>query len=360
VTRVLLIKTSSLGDVIHCLPAVSDIARATPDLTLDWVIEEQLGEIARMHPAVDRAIPVRLRSWRRRLFAEDTWREFDAFRHAIAQRRYDRIIDAQGLIRSALLARLAKGPHCGYDRKSVREPPASFFYDRKYPAGVTLHAAERMRRLAAQAMGYEAPAEIDYGLRVAGERAPWLTAERYVVCLHATARHDKSWGEANWIALAQAAAQQGYAVVAPWGSDRERQRANRIAEAAPDGVVPPRLGFREMGELLAGAAAVVGVDTGLTHLASAVGAPVVAIYAASWPEFNGVIGPGFVANLGGPGAPPGVAEVWAQTEAAIAAGRKVGAWAADGGEPSPELAGRRRFRPPPAPGTVRKRRRRRV
>jgi heptosyltransferase-1 len=356
VTRVLLIKTSSLGDVIHCLPAVSDMARETPGLVLDWVIEEQLAEIARLHPAVDRAIPVRLRSWRRHLLAEETWREFGAFRHAISQKRYDRVIDAQGLIRSALLARLAKGPHCGYDRSSVREPPASFFYDRRYPAGVTLHAAERMRRLVAQAMGYEAPAEIDYGLRIKGEARPdWLGAEPYLVCLHATARRDKVWAEANWAALAQVAAAQGLSVVAPWGGESERQRSKRIAAAAPGGIVPPRLGFRDMASLLAGAAAVVGVDTGLTHLASAVGAPVVAIYAASWPEFNGVIGPGFIANLGGPGAPPAVADVWAQTEAAIACGQKVGAWAANAGEPAPELAGRRRFRPSNAGAASRRR-----
>ena len=158
-TRVLLIKTSSLGDVIHCLPAVSDMAREVEGLTLDWVIEEHFAEIARLHPAVDRAIPVRLRSWRRRLLGSDTWSEFGAFRHAITQKRYDRIIDAQGLIRSALLARLASGPHCGYDRNSVREPPASFFYDRKFPVSVTIHAAERMRRLVAQAMGYAPPEE---------------------------------------------------------------------------------------------------------------------------------------------------------------------------------------------------------
>jgi heptosyltransferase-1 len=341
-----LIKTSSLGDVIHCLPAVSDMSRTVEDLTLDWVVEEQLAEIARLHPAVDRAIPVRLRSWRRNLLDSDTWAEFGAFRHAITQKRYDRIIDAQGLIRSAMLARLARGPHCGYDKKSVREPPASLFYDRKYAVSVTIHAAERMRRLVAQAMGYEAPADIDYGLDVRDELPRgWLTNDRYLVGLHATARPDKTWPEADWRALAVRAEQAGLALVLPWGSENERQRSKRIASASERAIVPPRLGFREMAALQASAAAVVGVDTGLTHLASAVGAPVVAIYAASWSEFNGVIGPGFVANLGGPGAPPSVDEVWTQTEAAMGAGRKGGAWRAEAGETGSALAGRRRFRP---------------
>jgi len=354
-TRVLLIKTSSLGDVIHCLPAVSDMARATPDLVLDWAIEEQLAEIARLHPAVDRAIPVRLRSWRRRPLAGDTWTEFGAFRHAVRQKRYDRIIDAQGLIRSALLARLARGPHCGYDRKSVREPPASLFYDRKFAASVTIHAAERMRRLAAQAMGYETPAELDYGLRIAGERPDWLGARPYLVGLHATARPDKTWAEDAWRDLVGRAAARGVDVVLPWGAEPERQRSKRIAAAAPSGIIPPPLGFRHMASLLAGAAAVVGVDTGLTHLASAVGAPVVAIYAASWSEFNGVIGPSFVANLGGPGAPPSADEVWARTLEAVSYGQKAGAWAASDAEPAPDLAGRRRFRPSNARAVVHRR-----
>ncbi len=354
-TRVLLIKTSSLGDVIHCLPAVSDLRRNVPDLTLDWVIEQSLSEIADLHPAVTRAVPVRLRHWRRTLHEGQTWREFGAFRRRIGQRRYDRVIDAQGLIRSALLARLAKGPRCGYDRTSIREPAASVLYDRRFPASVTLHAAQRMRELVSQAMGYQIPAELEYGLRVAGERPQWLGEGRYLVGLHATARPDKAWGEDRWAELAARAAAEGLTVVLPWGDERERRRSEKMA-AAVRGVAPPKLGFAQMAALLAGAAAVVGVDTGLTHLASAVGAPVVAIYAASWPEFNGVIGPGFIANLGGPGAAPEVDEVWARTRDAIASGRAIGAWRAGAlAEPAPELAGRRRFRPSNAGAVVHRR-----
>jgi heptosyltransferase-1 len=342
-TRVLLIKTSSLGDVIHCLPAVTDLSRSVPDLTLDWVIEDSLAEIARLHPAVSRIIPVRLREWRRNPVSSETWRAFAAFRDGVAERPYDRIIDAQGLIRSALLSRLAAGPHCGYDFRSVREPPASLFYDRRFPASVTVHAAERMRRLAAQAMGYEPPAEIDYGVRTSEGRPDWLAADRYLVGLHATARPDKAWEEARWVELARRAGQAGLSVVLPWGDERERARSERIAAASGAGLAPPRLGFAELAGLLAGAAAVVGVDTGLTHLASAVGAPVVAIYAASWSEFNGVIGPGFVANLGGPGTPPAVDEVWEKAKAAVQFGRRTGVWTQVFAEPA--LAGRRRFRP---------------
>jgi heptosyltransferase-1 len=175
------------------------------------------------------------------------------------------------------------------------------------------------------------------------------------VALHATARPDKTWSEDAWRDLVGRAAAAGLDVVLPWGGEPERLRSKRIATAAPGAIVPPALGFADMAALLAGAAAVVGVDTGLTHLASAVGAPVVAIYAASWAEFNGVIGPSFVANLGGPGAPPDADEVWARTLDAVAYGQKAGAWAASAAAPAPDLAGRRRFRPSNARAVVHRR-----
>jgi heptosyltransferase-1 len=354
-TRILLIKTSSLGDVIHCLPAVSDLARRVERLTLDWVIEEPLAEIPRLHPAVTRVIPVRIRYWRRHLLAPDTWREFADFRRSIAELGYDRVIDAQGLIRSALLARLARGVHCGYDAESVREPPASLFYDRRFPASVAIHAAARMRALMAQAVGYEQPDELDYGLGAIGGRPDWVGERPYLVALHASARDDKTWAEANWVEFVRRAKGAGFEVLLPWGGPAERERAERIVAAAGSGRVAPRLGFTELAAVLADAAAVVGVDTGLTHLASAVGAPVVAIYAASWSELNGVIGPAFIANLGGPGTPPSVDEVWSQTELAVKRGRAVGAWQAALSEPSAALKGQRRFRPSNARAVVHRR-----
>ena len=277
-----------------------------------------------------------------RPFAAATRREKAELRRSLRSAGYDRVIDAQGLIRSAWLGRLAGAPLCGYDIRSIREPLASLWYDRRFPVSVTAHAAERMRRLAAQAMGYAPPPEADYGLTAEAIRPAWLPDGRYFVALHATARPDKAWDEGRWIALARRAAEAGLTVVAPWGSPAERERSERIAAAAPGAIAPPRLSYTELAGVLAGAAAVVGVDTGLTHLASAVGAPVVALYLASWAEFNGVIGPGFIANLGGPGETPGGrGRVGADPEGAgarparrtlAAAGR--GAVAGSGGTPA--------------------------
>jgi heptosyltransferase-1 len=343
-TRVLLIKTSSLGDVINALPAVSDMRRRVPGLTLDWVVEEQLSEIPRLHPAVTSVIPVRMRQWRSQPLAGETWSGLAALRRRLSEAPYDRVIDAQGLIRTSWLGRLARGPYCGYDLASIREPLACLFYDRRFSVGVTLHAAERMRRLTAQAMGYPAPSEVEFGLAVEPWRPAWLGEGRYLVMLHATARPGKAWASENWIELGRRAAGEGLTVVTPWGSEPERARAEAVAAAVPGALVAPAMRLSELAALMAGAAAVVGVDTGLAHLASAVGAPVVALYLASWSEFNGVIGPGFIANLGEPGAPPTVETVWAKTREAMAFGRREGSWPAPL-EPHPDLAKRRRFRP---------------
>ena len=344
-TRVLLVKTSSLGDVIHCLPAASDIARCVPGVELDWLVEEQLAEIPRLHGAVANAIPVNMRRWRRDPFGGETRRQISELRQRLRARSYDCVIDAQGLIRTGWLARSAGKPVSGYDRASIREPLASLWYARKFPVSVTLHAAARMRSLAAQAMGYDLPAEADYGLVVGPSRPAWLGEGRYLVALHATARPDKAWAEPNWVELGRRASDRDLTVVLPWGSAKEREAAEEMASVIAGAVVPPKLSFTEIAALMAGAAAVVGVDTGLTHLASAVGAPVVAVYAASWAEFNGVIGPSFIANLGGPGEPPDVEAVWAQTEAALAHGCKTGPWRPAPPDPFADLAKRRRFRP---------------
>ena len=343
-TRVLLIKTSSLGDVINTWPAVTDLARHTPDLTLDWVVEESLADILRLHPAVTGVIPVRMRRWRRAPFARESREGLRAFRRRVREAPYDRIIDAQGLIRTGWIGRLAKGPLCGYDFASIREAPASLFYDRRFRVGVTLHAAERMRRLFAQALGYETPPCLDFGLNVAPVRPAWLGEGPYVLLLAGTARPGKAWPAANWADLGGRLAARGFSVVIPHGTPAEKAGAEALAAAIPGAVAPAPMGLAELAALMAGAAAVIGVDTGPTHLASAVGAPVVAIFMASWSEFNGAIGPGYVANLGGPGAAPTVEAVWAKAEEALAHGRRTGAWPAPH-EPDPTLKQRRRFRP---------------
>lgn len=316
--RILLVKTSSLGDVIHNLPVVSDIRRHFPDAEIDWCVEDGFASIPRLHPAVHEVIPVAIRRWRKSLLKAPTWREIAAFRQQIAARRYDAIVDTQGLLKSALLARQAHGPHLGYAADSIREPMAARFYDRCFHVSRELHAVVRNRRLAAAALGYVADGDADYGIETAPGTFTWLPHRPYVVFLTATSRDDKLWPEANWLALGQRLNSLGFSAVLPGGSAVERERAGRLAGQIPGAIAAPPMSIPELASLLAGARAAVGVDTGLTHLAVALKIPTVALYVATDPGLTGVLGAGFHRNLGGKAQTPGVESVLGELQAVLA------------------------------------------
>ncbi len=310
--NILLIKTSSLGDVVHNLPVVSDIRARFPRARVDWVVEEAYCDVVGMHPGVHRAIPVALRRWRANVFKPLHWREFGRFRHALSGARYDCVIDTQGLIKSALLARSASGTRHGYARSSAREPLAASLNDVTHVVPRDLHAVTRNRRLAALALGYALPPGLDYGITAPSGIAP-IETRPYCVMLHATSRADKLWQERSWERLGLALARQGYAAVLPWGNAAEHARSARIARALPLAVVPPAQSILGLAGMLAGAAAVIGVDTGLTHLAAALARPVVALYCGTNPGLTGVCAgqAARVRNLGSEDAAPDVAEVLA-------------------------------------------------
>ena len=301
--RILFVKTSSLGDVVHNCPAVSDAARAIPGAQIDWVVEEPFAAVAAMHSSVRRVIPVAVRRWRSALWNPAVWREMRGVRSAIGAERYDAVIDSQSLLKSALITSWARGPRHGLDRASAREPLAALFYETRHPVPRELHAVERNRRLAAAALGYSL-SRLDYGLRAAPSR------DAALVFLTMTSRDDKLWPEERWIELGRALAHLSYGPpLLPWGSEEERRRAERIASALPGSRVPPRMALDQLGAIFASARAVVGVDTGLTHLAAALGARTVGIYCGSDPALTGIYGAARARNLGGPGRSPAVAEV---------------------------------------------------
>ena len=312
--RILLVKTSSLGDVIHNLPVVSDLARSFPEAIIDWCVEESFADIPHLHPAVGEVIPVAIRRWRKALLQPATWREIGEFKKRIAHTAYDAVLDTQGLIKSALIARQARGRRLGYAAEVAREPLAARFYDATFVIPPNAHAVQRNRWLASAAFGTPLDLSLDYGIKTPAVDLPWLTCQRYAVLLTATSRDDKLWAEANWIALAQALAERGLTPVLPSGSARERERAQRIAVAVTGAIVAPQLTLRELAGLLGGAALTVGVDTGLAHLATALGAPTIALFMASDPALTGVHGSGFCRNLGARGRAPTVAEVLTAAE----------------------------------------------
>ncbi|GAA5178932.1 lipopolysaccharide heptosyltransferase I [Niveibacterium umoris] len=308
--EILIVKTSSMGDVIQYLPAVTDLHARVPDLAVDWVVEAPFAPLARLHPGVRRVIPVALRSWRKRLLSLSTWREFGTFRDTLKLARYEKVIDAQGLLKSALLARMAGAPVAGYMPDSAREPFATRFYANKYRVSWQMHAVERNRRLTAAVFDYRLDLPLDYGIRAPDPAEDaWRPEEPYSVLLTATSRDEKLWPEPNWIELGRALNRRGLHCVLPAGSDAERTRATRIAAALPHATVAPRMPLDALATLLERAQCVVGVDTGLSHLAAALKVPVVAIYIATEPGANGVAGGRNAINLGGKGQCPGVAQV---------------------------------------------------
>lgn len=287
--HVLLIKTSSLGDVIHLLPALTDARRALPGMRCDWVVEDTFAAVPGWHPAVERVVPVALRRWRRQPLQAIRSGEWRRFRQALGERRYDAVIDAQGLLKSALLARLAHGPRHGFDYRSAREPLAAASYRHRHAVARAQHAVTRLRQLLAASLDYHLPATpADFGLDRYRLRA--TPARPYLVFLHATTWPSKHWPESYWIALAQLAGQHGYQVQLPWYSAHERARAERIATAGEHAQPLPRLGLTDLARVLAGAAGVVGVDTGLAHLAAALGVPGITLYGATSTALTGVLG----------------------------------------------------------------------
>jgi len=302
--RILFVKTSSLGDVVHHCPAVSDAARRLPGVEIDWVVEEPFAGVAAMHRAVRRVIPVALRRWRRAPWKPAVWAEIVEFRRSISRERYDAVIDSQALLKSALICSLASGPKHGMDRASAREPLASYFYDVTHSVPKGLHAVERNRRLTASALGYALEHPIDYGLETRNSSLNDDTS--YAVFLTMTSRDDKLWPNERWIELGRTL---GMRIVLPWGSETEKARAEMIGAEIGNATVPSRMSFLELSSLFRKADFAVGLDTGLTHLAAALGARTVGIYCNSDPALTGLYGFSKAVNVGESGRPPAVSEV---------------------------------------------------
>jgi heptosyltransferase-1 len=312
--RILFTRMSSLGDIIHTFPAATDVLAAYPDATLDWIVEEAYVPLVRMHPGVSRIIPIALRRWRRQLLCRASWREMRAFREALRGRAYDAIIETQGLMKSAAVARLAAGPIYGFGRRTAREPHAARLYHVTYEFAPEDHKIERYRAVAARALGY-APGTLDYGI-ASPARPEVAPSQRYCVLLHSTARAGKLWVENHWRTLGCWLEGRGLICVLPWGSEGEHARSVRLAAVLCRPVVPPRMSLEEAGGLIGHAEVVVGLDTGLTHLAAALNVPVVGIFCDSEPLDAHPLGSGPIAYLGGVRTPP-------SAEAVIEAVKKI-------------------------------------
>ncbi|GJM06503.1 MAG: heptosyltransferase I [marine bacterium B5-7] len=288
--KILLIKTSSLGDVIHVMPALTDLKKQIPDAQIDWVVEEAFADMASWHPAVDHVMPVAIRRWRKRWFSVSTIKEVFSFVKTLRKKRYDLILDAQGLTKSAIIGLLAKGSMVGLNRHSARDSFAPCLYQKCFPVSWGLHAVSRQRNLFSQAFSYALPSDVaDYGIRqtmVGGTSA----REDYVIFLHGTTWVTKHWPENYWCQLASLLAPTK--IYLPWGNEQEKKRANLIAKSGEHVSVLPKSSLRELVALIAKSTAVVAVDTGLGHLSAAVDTPTVSLYGATDPKMVGTHGQG--------------------------------------------------------------------
>lgn len=316
---ILIIRTSSLGDVVYASAVLHDIRQALPDAQIDWVAEEAFAAVPQLAGA-RRVIPFALRRWRRRWYDPQNWRELAAFRRTLRETRYDVVIDLNEQVKSALIARAAFGSRHGFNRASIREPLASSFYQFTHAVPRTLHFVERCRQLTASALNYTPEG---------APRWQWSWADQppsdalltppetpYVMLLHATSRADKLWPEERWHRLIRTCRERGLLVLLPWGNAPEQERSERLALGHDNARVPPRASLPELGALLKNARWVAGVDTGLTHWAAALGTPTVAIFTATSPRQLGVgIQGAHAVDLGEVGAPPEVEAVLGTVDA---------------------------------------------
>jgi heptosyltransferase I len=295
--RILLVKTSSLGDVIHNLPVVNDILQQYPTAQIDWVVEQSFADIPYLHPHVNQVFTVAFRRWRKQLFNKQTWQEISETKKTIQQNQYDAIIDTQGLLKSVLIAKQANGVTHGYDKQSIREPIASYFYDKTYAISYQQHAVTRNRTLAALSLGYVPPTNApNYGVsakniqnNASGSRIDIGPQADYFIALHGTSRDSKLWPVENWVALGKQLLLQNLNMVLPWASDAEHARATIISQQVPSSIVLPKLSISELAGVITNAKVAIGVDTGLSHLAAALSIPTIAIYTDTNPALTGVM-----------------------------------------------------------------------
>lgn len=310
-TALLVVRPSSLGDIVHALALVADVHEKRPGTAVDWVAEEDFAPLVALDPGVRRIVPVALRRWRSRLLSVSTWREMAAFRDDLRRDDYVAVLDLQEQVKGALIARLAHGPRHGPDRASIREPVATLVHDVHHAIDPNQHLIDRCRQLAAAALGYRADGAPRFGLVAPAASGPDVIPDRpYMVFLHATSRTEKMWPEANWRALIGAFARAGFAMLLPWGNADERERSERLAAGEPAARVPPRQPLDALAGLIARAELVVGVDTGLVHLAAALGTPTVSLFVTTDARLAGVERASALArDLGGVGRVPSVDEV---------------------------------------------------
>lgn len=309
--RVLIIKVTSLGDIVEALPVVADIQRRYPGVKVDWAADEAFAEIVHWNAGVDRVLCAPLRRFKRARGWEDLRQIAGSIRELRAE-RYDAIIDIHGVYKSAIIAWLARGKRrFGYRSKDLGERGAAFAYTHRFGPRPDCDAWHGMRVSTGEALGYVVDTPPEFNLRVPRDDTPVLPAPDGPIALmfHSTSKDEKCWPVEHWIALGRELAARGLRIEIPWGSDAERQRATRIAAGVPRARVLPRLSVTQIAQRIEDASLVVGADTGFVHLGHALMKPTVMVFVATSPEHCGVRAPGRSISIGDGVSVPPVAQV---------------------------------------------------
>ncbi|QPT41057.1 Lipopolysaccharide heptosyltransferase 1 [Oligella ureolytica] len=299
--KILIVRSSSLGDLVFLLPAISDIAKHYPDAIIDWVVEEAFAEIPSWHPAVNRVITISHRRWRKQWLGRAARRERAEFKKTIRQTKYDIVLDMQALMKSVWVVRQTIGERHGLDWRSARERFASLFYKKRHRVEFWQPAVIRQRELAALALGYTYEGPPDFGLQAFTDG---VEIQNYAVVMPSASRDDKLWPEEDWHAVLDFLLEQGLALRVLAGNAKEAERAAELVKKYPNVELLICLPLKEVAEHLAAARLMIGLDSGLTHLSAALGRPTIGIYCASTPVRAPVTGSGMTASLGDRGVPP--------------------------------------------------------
>lgn len=320
--KILLVRTSSMGDLVHTLPAIEDLARERPDIELHWLCEEAFADIARLHPFVKKVHIFSWRQWRKKIVSRETRQHLVSLRNELQAERFDRVIDSQGLLKSAIPAWLmASAPITGLHWQSAKEPLAALFYQKKILLKKNHNMIWQNRQLFAEAFAYQVDhSKVVFGAKVPANASFPIDFSPYHVCIHAASRDEKLWPEDYWRALMQRIHDAtGHHIYITWGSDEEYQRSVRLVAEKDFVHIFPRGALMQTACLLQGAQSVVGVDTGIFHLGNAFSHPSVGIYTDSPPDYTAMQNSPYEKNIGGIGVVPDLEAVWALWQTVVAA-----------------------------------------
>nr|WP_315127963.1 lipopolysaccharide heptosyltransferase I [uncultured Polynucleobacter sp.] len=327
--KVLLVKLSSLGDILHNLPIVWDLRARLPEAQIDWVVEEAYVHLLTPllsrdgFKGIDRIIPFGLRRWKKNLFTLATWKKFFAFRKTLQATTYDVLIETQGLLKSAIVCSLAKRSSgavvaglANATEFSGYEPLARSFYNQSVQVPTQCHAVDRSRWVMCSALDWTLLDRSDAPQFYSKEfvaSIPKATVEDlktpYILCFHSTAREAKRWSNEGWVTLGRDLSARGYQLVFPWGNATEKAVSQSLAAQIPGSLVPRAFSIEDAFSVIAGAALTVGVDTGLTHLAAVLDKPTIEIYCDSPRWKTEGYWSSRICNLGDMQSPPSAQEV---------------------------------------------------